>query len=215
MSDDASFIQAIRKDPEDTACRLIYADWLDERNDPRGEYLRLGCRQAEINARLALLRQQLDPEWLAAVRPFKHTDVLLKSGRTIYLRELRQFQPYEEHEVLPGCIPTSEMNQRLLDQCLEAERGKGFSEPYLIRPTETPLTFRDPPPLRLGQPAALPAVGCIGRFVSYDPARNTNHNLSGLIVIWFQEQFALPIDPEVLEQLRKINWEQHASDFDY
>jgi uncharacterized protein (TIGR02996 family) len=106
MSDDASFIQAIREDPEDSACRLIYADWLDERNDPRGEYLRLRCQQAEINARLALLRQQLDPAWLAAVRQLEDSELLLQSGRTIYLRELRQFQPYEGLEALPGSITT-------------------------------------------------------------------------------------------------------------
>ncbi len=40
MNDDA-FIEAIRASPADHALRLIYADWLEERGDPRNQLLRL------------------------------------------------------------------------------------------------------------------------------------------------------------------------------
>jgi uncharacterized protein (TIGR02996 family) len=45
MNDDEAFIRAIVAAPGDDAPRLVYADWLDERGDPRGSYLRL---EAEI-----------------------------------------------------------------------------------------------------------------------------------------------------------------------
>ena len=32
---DEAFLQAIRENPDDDAPRLIYADWLEERGDPR------------------------------------------------------------------------------------------------------------------------------------------------------------------------------------
>jgi uncharacterized protein (TIGR02996 family) len=38
---EAAFLQAIRDGPEDDAVRLIFADWLDEQGDPRGELIRL------------------------------------------------------------------------------------------------------------------------------------------------------------------------------
>jgi len=38
----------------------VYADWLEERGDVRGEYLRL-------EHQLAQLREQIDPAWLTAV----------------------------------------------------------------------------------------------------------------------------------------------------
>ena len=35
------FVAAICAEPEDNLPRLIYADWLDDRGDPRGEFIRL------------------------------------------------------------------------------------------------------------------------------------------------------------------------------
>ena len=36
-----TFLQAIRDDPADDDLRLVFADWLDEHDDPRGEVMRL------------------------------------------------------------------------------------------------------------------------------------------------------------------------------
>src|SRR5262249_39432087 len=36
--------------PEDAGLRLVFADWLEERGDPRGEYLRLDCQLAALSA---------------------------------------------------------------------------------------------------------------------------------------------------------------------
>ena len=44
MNPDDAFLQAIRDAPDDDAPRLIYADWLDERGDPRGEFIRVQWR---------------------------------------------------------------------------------------------------------------------------------------------------------------------------
>lgn len=41
MHDEATFLQAMQEQPEDNALRLVFADWLEERGDPRGELLRL------------------------------------------------------------------------------------------------------------------------------------------------------------------------------
>ncbi len=46
MNDHAGFIDAICSDPEDIQARLIYADWLEERGDPRGEFIRVQCELA-------------------------------------------------------------------------------------------------------------------------------------------------------------------------
>jgi uncharacterized protein (TIGR02996 family) len=40
MSEDEAFIRAIVDSPGDDTPRLVYADWLDDRADPRGPYLR-------------------------------------------------------------------------------------------------------------------------------------------------------------------------------
>jgi hypothetical protein len=38
---------------------------------------------------------------------------------------------------------------------------------------------------------------------------------SSLAVAWFQNEFAMPIDAEVLNQIRKIDWERHAKDWNW
>jgi uncharacterized protein (TIGR02996 family) len=39
--EEAAFLRAIYVDQSDAAPRLVYADWLDERNDPRGAVIRV------------------------------------------------------------------------------------------------------------------------------------------------------------------------------
>jgi uncharacterized protein (TIGR02996 family) len=73
--DDRGFLRAILTDPDDPTHRLVYADWLEERGDPRGEFLRLELQIAALPAedkkraplakRLDELRGTVDPNWLA------------------------------------------------------------------------------------------------------------------------------------------------------
>jgi uncharacterized protein (TIGR02996 family) len=44
-----AFLHDILAHPDDDAPRLIYADWLDEHNDPRGEFIRLQCALAQLS----------------------------------------------------------------------------------------------------------------------------------------------------------------------
>lgn len=48
MSDEAAFIRAICELPFDDGPRRVWCDDLDERGDPRGEYVRLGCDLADL-----------------------------------------------------------------------------------------------------------------------------------------------------------------------
>jgi uncharacterized protein (TIGR02996 family) len=77
MNDDHAFLSSILANPGDRVLRLVYADWLEERGDPRGEYLRVECRlqdlpldQAErqqLQERADALRRQCPANWLAAL----------------------------------------------------------------------------------------------------------------------------------------------------
>ncbi len=46
MTEDEVFMQAIFDDPADETPRLVYADWLEEQDDPRGQYLRAESKWA-------------------------------------------------------------------------------------------------------------------------------------------------------------------------
>ncbi|MFO0740989.1 MAG: TIGR02996 domain-containing protein [Labilithrix sp.] len=62
-------LAAIRAAPDDDAPRLVYADWLLERGDPRGELIVLQCgpRTEESRRREAELLREHELQWLGAV----------------------------------------------------------------------------------------------------------------------------------------------------
>ncbi len=82
---DSDFLRDLTADPHDDALRTVYADWLEERGDLRGEYLRLELDLAGLERsdplyvpreeRLRTLRLDLNEAWLAAAG--KRYDVIL------------------------------------------------------------------------------------------------------------------------------------------
>src|SRR4051794_8024510 len=48
MTQAEAFLRAIIDNPDDESLRLIYADYLDERGDPRAEFIRVQCALARI-----------------------------------------------------------------------------------------------------------------------------------------------------------------------
>jgi uncharacterized protein (TIGR02996 family) len=64
MNEEAGFIAALLDEPDDRTALLVYADWLDDRSDPRGEYLRLVATDQPNRRRLAQLRRALDGDWV-------------------------------------------------------------------------------------------------------------------------------------------------------
>ena len=67
------FIQEILEHPDDDAPRLIYADWLEDRGDPRAEFIRIQCQLAdpydeeidreELAWRLRRLEDEYEEQW--------------------------------------------------------------------------------------------------------------------------------------------------------
>jgi uncharacterized protein (TIGR02996 family) len=79
MSSRTSFLRAILDAPEEDAPRLVYADWLEEQGDPRGEFIRLQVeaargadplRRRELQRSAAAILEIHEAEWLAPIRSF-------------------------------------------------------------------------------------------------------------------------------------------------
>ena len=66
---DADWLAAVAAAPDDQLVRLAYADWLDDRDDPRAELLRLDVqiegRSDEATEVLCRLAAVADPGWRA------------------------------------------------------------------------------------------------------------------------------------------------------
>lgn len=64
---EGTLLAAVHANPEDEQARAVYADWLEGRGDPRGEYLRLELQRVTIPRRLAELVAGIEPDWLRMV----------------------------------------------------------------------------------------------------------------------------------------------------
>lgn len=60
MTTERAFLTAILERPDDDATKLVYADWLEEQGDPRGEYLRLMVRMRQERIVTPEQRQRYD-----------------------------------------------------------------------------------------------------------------------------------------------------------
>lgn len=68
MTHEAAFLAAIAEHPEDSVLRLVYADWLDEHDEPsKAAFLRAECAPQTSRDHLRRIAEPLSGEWLAAV----------------------------------------------------------------------------------------------------------------------------------------------------
>jgi uncharacterized protein (TIGR02996 family) len=114
MPDEGGLLRGILSDPEDAALRVVYADYLEERGDARGEALRLKCaiagiaegdpRRGELLARLEQLRPALDPGWFALVVRLGPAALCLIGDPASDLADLPQRLPASGVNVRPPSV---------------------------------------------------------------------------------------------------------------
>jgi uncharacterized protein (TIGR02996 family) len=112
--DDKAFLRAILSNPAELTAWLVYADWLDEHDDPRAAFIRLELKrlahdttQTErfgIVAQLEELRPALDPDWV----------VIFDRPRVENCDALFAFKCPKQWEKLKG---TDDPTVRLCDAC--------------------------------------------------------------------------------------------------
>lgn len=134
----------------------------------------------------------------------------LDDGRSICLMAIYQWGTYSG--LLEG-TPTKEMNARHIRYAMDQARKRRDFEPYLIPPIETPIEMDRKYPF--GTPASIPGITCIAQFDCFDPAKDKSMDASALPIVWFQTDFAFPIEDVILEHIRSLNWEKYATDFQY
>lgn len=66
-----------------------------------------------------------------------------------------------------------------------------------------------------GIPAQLPGVICEARFRSLEPAREESCDYSWLTIVWFQNDFAMPIESDIQDKIKVLDWESLANDDEY
>jgi uncharacterized protein (TIGR02996 family) len=129
MNDEAAFLQAMQERPDDSSLRLIFADWLEERGDSRGEYLRLSAALASLHpaderwhvseARLKELRPTIDPGWLALI------ELRLPEALVTFLAEGKQLT-YDPEDCEAGAVTLPSLPELKLERFPVETSGSSF-----------------------------------------------------------------------------------------
>lgn len=131
----------------------------------------------------------------------------LAGGRRIQMLALDQWWTYGS--LLIGS-PTGHLNRRILGQAVaKYTRLDGGNSPLVLEPVPAPVEL---PGSRSYDPhsVALPAATCAAQFWSETLTGDDRGIASKLRVVWFQDDFALPIDHVVAAELEAVDWEAHA-----
>lgn len=133
--------------------------------------------------------------------------IVLASGREISLSNLRQGKTYAG--MLNGFFD-ARVAQYEIEQLIDEARELSVEgcEPFLIQPV---LNVTQLPSGRTQE--KLPPIACIARFSSNELKRPDSEPYSSLVFAWFQDKFAMPIDAEVLDEIKAVDWERHAKDW--
>lgn len=139
----------------------------------------------------------------------------LEDGREIQIQILRQELTYAG--LLEG-LPTRQRNKRIIDNALSKAQSlrtthEKAGSPYLVTPVETKIEFAMKYPF--GDPASLPSILCMAGCLSGGIRDRTDPLVaSWLTIVWFQDQYAFPIDPSVLARVRTLAWGKWATEYE-
>jgi hypothetical protein len=130
---------------------------------------------------------------------------------TICIEALHQSLTYAG--VLEG-YPNHDRNRFFIRKSVEfARKLFNFREPYVIVPIETAIELNDDNDVTTI--FVLPAVCCIGSFTAAIPTKPGAGDYSMLTVVWFQDDWAFPIQDNILRALRALPWMDIALDCAY
>ena len=144
----------------------------------------------------------------------------LASGRTVTLEALDQEMTYSG--LMEG-VPNDWTNDHIIECALDAARRHcaDGAEPHLLTPSRRDY-LREPGDMRsLAErrphhvPEWLPMVRCVGSFKGIVPARDPGKDWSVLTVVWFQDEYAMPISELALGRLLALDWDALATDITY
>ncbi|MFJ8162161.1 hypothetical protein ACIRBY_14680 [Streptomyces sp. NPDC096136] len=134
------------------------------------------------------------------------SQILLPSGRSLRLTELRMYSTYGGLIEGYPCARINDLKVAWLQR--QAEQASSAGPVHLVPPSRA---YPDEPAGPFGPVEVLPSVACVGVFSSaaLDPAMDA----SVLVVAWFQSVPEVPSGEDADPGLRGLHWEELAQDY--
>ena len=139
--------------------------------------------------------------------------IIVDGNKEAIITQIKQWRTYRG--LLEG-LPTTEMNRcRLMATMEDAKKFCGQDEIYLIEPQQTPITIGDNDIYPFGTPASLPNITCIAEIMYSRALRDQTKDFSSLGVIWFQDDYAFPINKDVVAKIKDIPFSKICGEFEW
>lgn len=151
--------------------------------------------------------------------PPKSSKITLNSGRIITLHEIYQDLTYSG--LLEG-FPNKLTNKEIVPNAIKTAKQKLYDVtiPHIVHPAENPIniklsdwTKKYYEHLGIDGPSEFPRIKCIANFES--DCVNNDYCFSYLTIIWFQNDWVLPIDKNIIKKIKAIDWDKKAIDCNY
>jgi DNA replication protein DnaD len=129
--------------------------------------------------------------------------ITIDNDLEVKIESLYQSETYKD--VLFG-YPTEHRNNRLINSILrKVHETNNPQSVYLIQPEQKLIDediekYKSP----LDIPKEIPNIEYHLRVASDMVTNDKNQTDSTMLIIWFQDEFAFPIDPLILEQIKTI-----------
>ena len=154
-----------------------------------------------------------DEEYVA---PARHESLILKDGREVFVDRIYQTDTYG---LFLAGGPDKKRNERRMNEVIGDAKKKGFvfTTPYIIPPiVKKPIYTEEYKKEHCikKEYEYLPKIICFAELMSKTPAKDDTMFGSALVVVWFQESLAFPIDPGITKKLKEIDWALHSKDYE-
>ncbi len=137
----------------------------------------------------------------------------LNSGREIFLSSICQEYTYEG--LLAG-YPDKEMNNRYIKWNMESALEKmNATKAYLISPPMFEVEVHEKVRHHYKDAIRMPYIVCFGQFDSSVLKGDNVNDGSWLTIVWYQDDFAMPIDESVIEHIKIIDWDSEAEGYQF
>ncbi|MBV1908482.1 MAG: hypothetical protein KUG78_04120 [Kangiellaceae bacterium] len=133
----------------------------------------------------------------------------LKCGTVIYLEAICQSKTYAE--LLEG-RPTAKINEVYIGRALERAENQWNCAAALIKPVE--MVFEPEHASSFRTQVRIPQITCMALYKSLAPARDKTLFYSELPIVWFQDDFAFPIEESIIKDISQLDWKKLAHDYD-
>ena len=128
-----------------------------------------------------------------------------KDGVLPHISRFFQWETY--YGVIEG-VPDKEINNdNIQHQKMLAKQHCNLDAIYLVEPKRNAFTNANG-----SEKETLPRITCIAALINYNPVSDLDKECSRLALIWFQDDFAFPVDEDIVRQIIQIEWNKHAID---